>query len=364
MHYTGIVLDQYDDPKNNNPLLKIASVMPQKSYDYALAMKTSHGMAYKFPINNAMQADLSAKYFVKTAQNLPEDVAIKTGIKIAEAKHRFNKQVTLNKTASEYNVDMTNDKGYPVFFDATAYKGTTVREKTQLMEKARLIKTAAKLSYQERSQLPDSAFALVKKGPKGGKIRKYPLIDKAHVHNAIQRFAAFRGDLSPSDRATIARNIKSAAKRFGITLSKDDPLHKYGSETINTASLKTEYLMRRQLLDEKGKKVLDTLMTKVASLSPEDMARGLEAIDKHYGLDTFYDTELKDPYEAVMTKEAQEETPFNHEAYTVDEALLPTVNKYLGEAFGEMIKNAQLSLSDIDEEALSILNKIKSGELD
>ena len=90
------------------------------------------------------------------------------------------------------------------------------------------IKTASKLSYSQKENLPDSAFAAVYKDPETGeKVRKYPIHDEEHVRNALARFAQHKNELPPGIRAEAARKIYNAAKKFGIEVSEDDAVMQY-----------------------------------------------------------------------------------------------------------------------------------------
>ena len=64
----------------------------------------------------------------------------------------------------------------------------------------------------ERSDLPDSVFALPKQ-------RKEPLTDATHVRNAIARFDQVI-DVSDEDRALAFANIEKAAEYYGVDLSE------------------------------------------------------------------------------------------------------------------------------------------------
>lgn len=90
-----------------------------------------------------------------------------------------------------------------------------------------------KMSYQQKKNLPDSAFALVYTDSKGKKIRKFPLSDAAHVRNAIARFpqASFS---NPAAKKTVARKILRAAKKYGIEVAKDSAV----AQSARSASAK------------------------------------------------------------------------------------------------------------------------------
>lgn len=70
------------------------------------------------------------------------------------------------------------------------------------------------LSTHEREHLPDSAYAFSKQ-------RKEPLTDASHVKNALARFDQIEG-VSDADRDLAFRNIKKAAKHYGIDVEERD----------------------------------------------------------------------------------------------------------------------------------------------
>jgi hypothetical protein len=63
-----------------------------------------------------------------------------------------------------------------------------------------------------RSQLPDSAFAFPS-------LRREPLLDAAHVRNALSRFDQVK-DASDEERALAFENILAAASYFGVHVSE------------------------------------------------------------------------------------------------------------------------------------------------
>jgi hypothetical protein len=62
--------------------------------------------------------------------------------------------------------------------------------------------------HEARSKLPDSAFAFPTR-------RAEPLLDAAHVRNALARFDQVEG-VSDGDRALAFENIRAAAAHFGV----------------------------------------------------------------------------------------------------------------------------------------------------
>jgi len=70
------------------------------------------------------------------------------------------------------------------------------------------------LSTAKQNDLPKSAFAFPE-------ARKEPIIDAAHVRNAIARFDQVE-DVSDAARDRAWRRIKSAAKKYDIEVEADD----------------------------------------------------------------------------------------------------------------------------------------------
>jgi len=59
------------------------------------------------------------------------------------------------------------------------------------------VKLAKKLTYRERQQLPDSAFAIPEE-------RRYPIMDRAHAKNALARVAQFG---TPEERQRVREAV-------------------------------------------------------------------------------------------------------------------------------------------------------------
>jgi hypothetical protein len=70
------------------------------------------------------------------------------------------------------------------------------------------------LSTAEQNRLDDRDFAFPKE-------RKEPLVDAAHVRNAIARFDQVE-DVTDSERDEAWRRINAAAKKFDIEVEADD----------------------------------------------------------------------------------------------------------------------------------------------
>ena len=73
-------------------------------------------------------------------------------------------------------------------------------------------KETAGLSTAEKNKLDDREFAFPKE-------RKEPLVDAAHVRNAVARFDQVEG-VTDTERDEAWRRIETSAKKFGVELEE------------------------------------------------------------------------------------------------------------------------------------------------
>lgn len=104
---------------------------------------------------------------------------------------------------------------------------------------------AKKLTSEERNNLPDSDFAYIEPGGKkvDGKteprsLRKFPIQDAAHVRSALSYLG--KSDLSAEAKKEALRKIKTAAKKFGVTVSDSDAKTKKEWDKIDKKELKKD----------------------------------------------------------------------------------------------------------------------------
>lgn len=132
------------------------------------------------------------------------------------------------------------------------------------------------MTDKERQDLPDSAFGLPKD-------RKYPLHDEEHVKLAIRFFNNTTGD----DREELAKNIKKAAKKFGMQISvgKKNKLKDYLEEG--------SYILEKSkpTSDDSDKEEAETLYNDFINneqIKPEYANSDKDGIDSVYLHDTFW----------------------------------------------------------------------------
>jgi cation transport regulator ChaB len=152
-------------------------------------------------------------------------------------------------------------------------------EKTNLLTEI----DGAKLSYQERKNLPDSSFC--------GPDRSFPAQDAAHVRNGLARLPQAKG-LSSAQRAAIHSCLASRAKKYGIDVSStvveevkgETMVEEKPAETI--CAKKHEAIVKAKDSEIEAKvKEIETLKATVAKFEAEKKAKVLETFVKETGLD-------------------------------------------------------------------------------
>jgi hypothetical protein len=136
----------------------------------------------------------------------------------------------------------------------------------------------AEMSSKSQNDLPDSAFAHIESGGKkdaSGKttprsLRHYPVHDKAHAKNALGRAQA-QINSGDADAKRIARaalpKIKSAAKKFGISVTKKEAGDDVAAGTVTKGDA-------GDMLDAQTDGGTDGLDPTVPLAAPEDDAPG------------------------------------------------------------------------------------------
>ncbi len=112
----------------------------------------------------------------------------------------------------------------------------------------------AKLSYSDRKNLPDSAFAIVFTDSNGNKIRKLPYkfadgsIDKNHLRNALARISQVK-DVPASILAAAKRKLINAARKVGIKVADDKAFSFRELMEILTKSSKNKNVIKEFVLN-------------------------------------------------------------------------------------------------------------------
>ena len=186
--------DQYTDPDKDffkkilnhvviEPDMEIDK-QPDKSFAIIIVGNRRHRM---FPIHTPKDTVLSALYFLKNKEIIPEECAKIIGSKLKEACLKFN----LEKLR-----DLFED-----------YADTVGSHEIQMSD---LSKTAA-----ANTQNDNVFYGIEING-----VKKFPMPDKMHTLKAIAAYPKVADKLTPQQRKILSRNIALKALEFDINLDK------------------------------------------------------------------------------------------------------------------------------------------------
>ena len=167
-------------------------------------------------------------------------------------------------------------------------------------------KTAEKLTYQDKQELPAPVFAAVYKDRNGNIVKKYPLTDPDHVRAAIAYWNRYKNNLPPSVRTEAARKMVAAAKRFGIQVNDPDIL-RYAGLTAKKGEAAVDYVLQRARLMADKKAAGEYLKIAEAlnqnKIDPRVAATKVGELDIANQVDKFYGKFFPDPVESIIKSE-------------------------------------------------------------
>jgi hypothetical protein len=132
---------------------------------------------------------------------------------------------------------------------------------------------------------------------------KYPLDSMRQVLQAIDYFETYKESFSPRERHEYA--VKTASRVDELCLEMTPSLERYGS-TEYAPDVNAHLLVRLANCPENVRPIYEQMQEKLASLEPEEMATLLEATDKLAGFYQ-YNSAIPDPYFTVFGGWAEKE---------------------------------------------------------
>lgn len=148
----------------------------------------------------------------------------------------------------------------------------------------------------------------------------FPLVTYEQVKTAASFFDDQGDRLHPRTRRSFCVKVAARANKLGIDVSPD--IRKYGSDDFaRDGELEVAVEKRRQMWREghnEAVSLLDGLMEKKASMSPDNFAETLAQLDIAVGTDKYWDTEVWDPWYSTfgINKEAEEGKPWRWQGGT------------------------------------------------
>lgn len=309
----GKVFDIYDDAlltilAECPEFIKTASVespdtvtrYPDSAFAMVMALTDGHTMR-RYPVMTKDAALVSAYYYERTVDNLPEPGAVDVGVKIGNALVKLGalKELThFPLIQAALNTGLAVNPG-PVFF-----KQAEVKRSVQ----DTLEKVAALAEERYLEGLPDMAFAIVGETYTGEKIRKYPIHTPEHIKMAAEEFEKHYSDMPVKWRPVVAKRVCDAAAEMDVSVPADSSLQKYANWDSYSMYLEQGINDRIGMKTAARKDYLE-LLEKQASLAPTDFAEELYALDRTHNMVPYYDKFIEDPFATTLSTQIETGVP-------------------------------------------------------
>lgn len=242
--------------------------------DFLLSLNTSE-------LDSLVEGEEPSVEAEDETENLVDGIVSSKPISPFDSEKEVSSPANINEDRGTREGFIMEDKNSHInlseFVFAKVFDQLSEQEKTNLLSEI----DGARLTYQERKDLPDSAFC--------GPDRTFPAHDAAHVRNGLARLPQAKG-LSESQRAAIHACLASRAKKYGIEVSSTVSEKKTGEtmvdETETICAKKHEAIVKAKDSEIEAKvKEIESLKAVVAKYEAEKKARVLETFAKETGLD-------------------------------------------------------------------------------
>jgi len=336
-------------------LMKKASVVGRDEraklsrHDFALVALTKEGRELrKYPINDAVNTWISARYFEKTAHKLP--------VRAQEIAASM-----LKKACALYHVEETAKlKGFESKVSSNLYQ-----------ELQDMCKTAQRTEV-EVSTPDNSKHFYALRG-------SYAMPNPEYVKKASAYFSDYESSFrDAADRHEFAKNVLERAKELDVALDNKDSLEKYANADYGDI-LDVQIRMRQELLQTRPE--MSAALEKVAeyknTLTAPEFAKLLYAFDKKASLDKYYGGYLADSFKATfeqrLTKKASGYTWESRdgelkltekELTTALEKKAEKIKGYFGPTIADQLKKHGCSIFEsLPDDAKETIAKIAKGKI-
>ena len=194
---------------------------------------------------------------------------------------------------------------------------------------------------------------------------QYPVENLEQIKQAEAFFNEHWSRLHPSDRRTYAVNLVKAAEAQGAPLVSE-VLEKYAGDVISTEAV-LHLNSRSRFVDDNGRELLIKLAESIPVADPDEFAGTLTQIDEHYGISQRWDTQIVDPYAAVLTKEASSDFRWSEGPDTVTgdqliaaskEKRIPLTSALGEDGFQEFAKSPVTIFSSLPDDVKHVISRI------
>jgi len=198
-------------------------------------------------------------------------------------------------------------------------------------------------------------YALVKEGQDP----RYGMPTPEYVEEAIRYFEKHAKKFVPEDRHIFAHNVLHRAAEMGVAVNSPI-LEKYAGTTYNRA-LDAHLSLRKSLTNSPTYKLAyEKIAAQRNELNPKEFAENLMVLDKHAGVDKYYDTKVADAYAATFG--VQKKAVDNIVELVKDKR--PVLESYFGKAMVDGLeKEGTAAYEALPDDAKEIIQSISTGAI-
>lgn len=280
-----IALDHYDMVKKGElELSKIGelaasygeSPMTEKELDrlndrdFGLILVASDGSrSREFPLCNKFEVIMSKSASIMHSKLIPSKARNILNVRLGAAARRF--LPGMQKTASATSL-LSN------------IYALTPRDERKMVSRE-MEKTASHFAINESLN--------------GGSLQKYAIDTPEQVRRGVRRFEVKHRNMNIKYAFAYARNVGERADALGVEIPEDSAVNLYKTAALSPQA-KGHINERLKFAPEAAHSAYIGLMLKTASCTPEQLAVTLDATDRQYAMDTFYDTHFPDAGSSVL----------------------------------------------------------------
>lgn len=315
----GSVMDPYDDGfaslktffKDRPPpdFIKTASIMDESQHSslpdhaFAVVLVGDRKQMRKYACTDKAHTAVNVLYFLENSDHLPPTARVKTASNLTKACQYFGLQppVSLLKLAAQVKRLIKSD-GAEITVKKAEISGTSIAPNSAPASRAKVEKKA---SFMETPyvRMDEPEFAMAKQAAEEAMCAlpdgRLPLYSLTQVKEAADFFNETAATMHPRVRHQLCSKLVKRANEVGVPVS--DVVRKYGSleyapDGEFEATVNTRMQLWKQAGNTEGPGLLEMLLEKKASVSPEVFAETLASIDANTGIDHYWDHGIPDPW--------------------------------------------------------------------
>lgn len=237
--------------------------------DFGLILIASDGSrSREFPLRNKFEVIMSKSASIMHSKLMPSKARNILDVRLGAAARRF--LPGMQKTASANNLP------------SNIY-ALTPRDEHRMVS----------------VEMEKTAHFAINESLNGGNLQKYAIDTPEQVRRGVRRFETRHRDMNIKYAFAYAHNVGERADALGIEIPEDSAVNLYKTAALSPQA-RSNINERLRFAPKEAHSAYIGLMLKTASCTPEQLAVTLDATDRQYAMDTFYDTHFPDAGSSVL----------------------------------------------------------------